>query len=412
MTTAIFIKKPKRRRRLQEGPLGVHIDLFSARLLSEGHCQQSAWRNIRVAGDFSRWLARKGIGIEAIDEEIAERYMRFRERYRCPFLSDRPALNRLLAVLREVDVIAPQRPLLLSPQEQIVEGFQCHLLQVGGLGRRTIITHLPTVRRFLAEHCAGGVGSFPKLVAADIIAFVARHAPEQSTRSTQRVCWTLRSFLRYLRYQDLIGTDLASAVPSVRTWRFSSIPKYLSPAQVKKTLNAVDRSTPLGRRDYAVLLLLARLGLRANEVAMLCLEDIDWQSGELTVHGKGRQRARMPLPSEVGAAIADYLQQSRPQSDSRRVFLREWAPHIGFASASTVTMIARTALISAGIDTPHKGAHVFRHTLATQLLRAGASLTQIGQLLRHRSHDSTRIYAKVDIDGLRALAMRWPGGAS
>lgn len=172
------------------------------------------------------------------------------------------------------------------------------------------------------------------------------------------------------------------------------------------------KSDRLGRRDYAVLLLLARLGLRANEVTTLCLEDIDWQSGELTVHGKGRQRARMPLPSEVGAAIADYLQQSSPPSDSRRVFLREWAPHIGFSSASTVTIIARTALICAGIDTPHKGAHVFRHTLAPQLLRAGASLTQIGQLLRHRSHDSTRIYAKVDIDGLRALAMCWPGGAS
>jgi site-specific recombinase XerD len=161
-----------------------------------------------------------------------------------------------------------------------------------------------------------------------------------------------------------------------------------------------------------VLLLLARLGLRADEVATLCLQDIDWQSGQLTVHGKARQLARMPLPAEVGAAIADYLQHSRPRSESRRLFLREWAPHLGFASATTVTMIARKALDRAGIDTPHKGSHVFRHTLATQLLRSGASLTQIGQLLRHRSQDSTRIYAKVDIQALRGLAVRWPGGMS
>ena len=411
MTTATFIKKPKRLQRLREGPLGAHIELFSVRLLREGHCQQSAWRNIRVIDDFGRWLSRKGIAINLIDEELVERYMQFRSRYRCPFLSDHPALNRFLAVLREVNVIAPQRPVPLTAHEQIVEGFRRYLLQECGFGRRTIITHLPTLRRFLTECCPSGAGSFSKLVAVDITAFVIRHATKQSSRSTQSACWTLRSFLRYLRYKDWIQVDLASTVPSVRTWRFTSLPKYLSPTQVKKVLKAVNRSTPLGRRDYAVLLLLARLGLRASEVATLCLDDINWQSGQLTIRGKGRQRAQMPLPSEVGAAIADYLRQSRPHSDSRRVFLREWAPHIGFSSAANVTAIACVALTRAGVDAPHKGAHVFRHTLATQLLRAGASLTQIGQLLRHRSHDSTRIYAKVNITALRSLAARWPGGA-
>lgn len=412
MTTTTFIKKARRLRRLREGPLGAHLELFSARLLTEGHCQQSAWRNIRVIDDFGRWLARKGIAVESIDEGIVDRYMQFRARCRHPFLSDRPALNRFLAVLRDVEVIAPPQPLHLSPCEQIVEDFRRHLRQEGGFAPRTIITHLPTLRRFLAEHCKDGTESFSRLGASDIIAFVAHHAPHQSTRSTQRTCWTLRSFLRYLRYKDLIEIDLASAVPPVRTWRFSSLPKYLAPGQAQGVLDAIDRSTALGRRDYAVLLLLARLGLRADEVATLCLQDIDWHSGQLTIRGKGRQRAQMPLPSEVGAAISEYLQQSRPRSSSRRVFLREWAPHVGFASASSVTMIARVALERAGIDTPRKGAHVFRHTLATQLLRSGASLTQIGQLLRHRSQDSTRIYAKVDVEALRALAVRWPGGVS
>ncbi len=412
MTTATFIKKPKRLRRLLAGPFGVHLELFSARLLTEGHCQQSAWRNIRVVDDFGRWLARKGMGVRDIDDRTVDCYMAFRERYRHPFLSDRPAVNRFLAVLRESELIAPQRPSQLSAHEQIVADFSRHLREQGGFAPRTIITHLPTLRRFLAEHCKHGSSDFPRLAAADIMSFVAHHAPHQSTRSTSRMCWTLRSFLRYLRYKDLIEIDLASAVPPVRTWRSASLPRYLTPGDVQKVLRAIDRRTALGRRDYAVLLLLARLGLRASEVTTLCLQDIDWQSGVLTIRGKGRRRAQMPLPSEVGAAIGDYLQHGRPRSESRRVFLREWAPQIGFASAATVTMIARVALDRAEVDTPRKGAHVFRHTLATGLLRSGASLTQIGQLLRHHSHDSTRIYAKVDVGALRGLAMRWPGGVS
>jgi len=379
MTTATFIKKPKRLRRLREGPFGAHLELFSARLLAEGHCRQSAWRNIRVVDDFGRWLARKGINVKDIDEAMVERYMAFRVRYRHPFLSDRPAVNRFLAVLREMELIEPQRPAEPNAQERIVAEFRHHLREQGGFAPNTIITHLPTLRRFLAEHCQRGASDFPKLSASDIVSFVAHHAPHQSTRSTSRLCWTLRSFLRYLRYKDLIEIDLASAVPSVKTWRFASLPRYLTPVEVAKVLRGIDRHTALGRRDYAVLLLLARLGLRA---------------------------------SEVGAAIGDYLRHGRPHSESRRVFLREWAPHIGFASAATVTMIARVALQRAGVDTPRKGAHVFRHTLATRLLRSGASLTQIGQLLRHHSHDSTRIYAKVDVAALRGLAMRWPGGVS
>lgn len=412
MTTATFIKKPKRLRRLRVGPLGVYLELFSARLLTEGHCQQSAWRNIRVVDDFGRWLTRKSMGIGDIDERSVERYMAFRKRYRHPFLSDRPALNRFLAVLREAELIAAQPPVHLSAHEQIVADFRRYLREQGGFAPKTIITHLPTLRRFLRDHCKHGSSDFARLDAAEIVSFVAHHAPHQSTRSTSRTCWTLRSFLRYLRYKDLIEVDLASAVPPVRTWRFASLPRYLTPCEVQKVLRAIDRRTALGRRDHAVLLLLARLGLRASEVTTLCLQDVDWQSGLLTIRGKGRQQAQMPLPSEVGDAIGDYLQHGRPHSESRRVFLREWAPHIGFASAASVTVIARTALERAEIDTPRKGAHVFRHTLATRLLRSGASLTQIGQPLRHHSHDSTRIYAKVDIAALRGLAMRWPGGVS
>ncbi len=172
-----------------------------------------------------------------------------------------------------------------------------------------------------------------------------------------------------------------------------------------------DRSQPVGRRDYAILLLLARIGLRANEIRLLCLEDIDWGSGRLTVHGKGGRSATMPLPMEVGAAIADYLQHGRPRCSCRHVFLRHLAPHRGFTSSSMISQVAKAALRRAGVErVAHRGAHLFRHSLATRLLRAGASLTEIGQVLRHQKHDTTRIYAKVDLASLRSLAQPWPGG--
>ena len=225
------------------------------------------------------------------------------------------------------------------------------------------------------------------------------------------MCSTLRQFMRYLHYRGYIRTDLAASVPTIRRWRLASLPEYLLPSQVQKVLNACDRRSAIGRRDYAILLMLARLGLRANEIATLTLDDVDWRAGQLTVQAKGRQRAQLPLPHEVGSAVADYLQNGRPRSDSRRLFLRDLAPHAGFASSCGISMIATAAVKRAGIQgVAHKGSHLFRHSLATALLRAGASLTEIGQVLRHQDHDTTRIYAKVDIDSLRMLSLRWPGG--
>lgn len=204
---------------------------------------------------------------------------------------------------------------------------------------------------------------------------------------------------------------MAGCVPSIRRWKLASLPTYLSAGQVQKVLDGRDRTTALGRRDYAILMMLARLGLRADEIATLTLDDIDWRSGEMLVRAKGRQRARMPMPSDVGAAVASYLRDGRPTSSCRRLFLRSLAPHVGFASGCAITMIAKTALERAGIrGYAHQGAHIFRHSLATELLRSGATLTEIGQLLRHESPDTTRIYAKVDIEALRTLSLPWPGG--
>jgi site-specific recombinase XerD len=248
-------------------------------------------------------------------------------------------------------------------------------------------------------------------MAVDVVGFVQRHAQDGSARSAQMMCWTLRSFLRFLHHRGDVSIDLVGCVPTIRNPRLSSLPRHLDGGIIRQILSACDRHSPMGRRDYAILLLLAHLGLRAREIQLLTLDDIDWESGQLTIRGKGNRNAAMPLPKVVGAAIADYLRHGRPNSDSRHVFLRHKAPHGGFVTSRAVSGVVEKALGCAGIDwTGGKGAHLFRHSLATRLLRAGASLREIGQVLRHRDQDSTRVYAKVDIESLRAIAHTWPGG--
>jgi site-specific recombinase XerD len=221
----------------------------------------------------------------------------------------------------------------------------------------------------------------------------------------------LRSFLQYARYQGAVTLDLAAAVPAVANWSMPSIPRAIGDEQVRQLLASIDRRTAMGRRDYAIVLLLARLGLRANEVSGLELEDINWEAGQVSVRGKRGHRTVLPLPADVGAAMAAYLRHGRPPSASRRVFLRSKAPIQGFLGQCAIGSIIRHRLHRAGIAAPTTGAHQFRHALATRMLRHGASLTEIGEMLRHRSSQTTAIYAKVNLTALRTLALPWPGGA-
>jgi site-specific recombinase XerD len=221
-----------------------------------------------------------------------------------------------------------------------------------------------------------------------------------------------RSFFRYLFQKGELQPNLAAAVLTVADWRLAAVPKYLTPKQVKQVLKACNRRTATGRRDYAILLLLARLGLRASEVVALRLEDINWRAGEIIVRGKGLFHDRMPLPPDVGQALASYLRQDRPRCRTRRVFICVRAPHRGFAGASTLTTIVRRALARANLQLTFKGAHLFRHSLATSMLHSGATMGEIGEVLRHRLPNTIEIYAKVDFEGLRSLAHPWPiGGA-
>ena len=207
----------------------------------------------------------------------------------------------------------------------------------------------------------------------------------------------------------MLRTDLSAAVPGVAGWRLTHLPKALSIGQVEQLLASCDRRTPAGRRDYAILMLLARLGLRGGEVSALTLDDIDWEHGEIAIRGKGQRLARLPLPADVGTSIADYLRRDRPVCSTRRVFIRIRAPRRGFVSPSVICCVVRRALKRASLDPAFKGAHLLRHSLATDLLRRGASLTEIGQVLRHSQPDTTQIYAKVEITALRAIALPWPG---
>jgi integrase len=272
-----------------------------------------------------------------------------------------------------------------------------------------VVNYLPLVRRFLRERFGEGPLPLRELTPADSFRFIQSHAPFMSAGRAKLLVTALRSFFRFLLEHGQIEVDLAACVPTMANWRLSTVPRYLPAEEIERVLGSCDRTTATGRRNYAVLLLLARLGLRAGEVVALELEDIDWRAGEILVRGKGLFHDRLPLPSEVGEALAAYLQADRPPGRTRRVFIGRKAPWRGFAGASTVSTIVRRALVKADLHPPNQGAHLLRHSLATGMLNRGASLAEIGELLRHRAASSTEIYAKVDVRALRVLAQPWPG---
>jgi len=276
----------------------------------------------------------------------------------------------------------------------------------------TRVGYAPFVRQFLVSRFGGGRVNLSKLSAPDVLKFVRRGAGQLKNKRALLMTTALRSFLRFARYRGDLTLDLAACVPPVASWSLSTLPKALPPAQVDQVLaDARKRGSAVGRRDYAILLLLARLGLRGGEVCHLALEDLDWEKSRIAIRGKGGRATHLPLPADVGQAIAAYLQHDRPRvSDTRRLFLRVRAPLTGFKGPGSVGSVVKHALERAHIDSPRKGAHQFRHSLASMMLQQGSSLSEIGELLRHRSPDTTSIYAKVDLRSLRSLALPWPGG--
>lgn len=406
--TVRFFMGPIGASRLRVGPLGVHIDAFAADLRAKGYSWSSAYNHLRAVAGMSRWLEQRGLGAADLTASRVAGFVRlWREDH--PPRGEAKALRDLIAQLRSGGVLPAVEPVPDDPIGRVTHAFSEFLLHERRLSKRSLSNYVPVVRRFLCERFGDGVVSFDAISPRDVTAFEFRTA-RAAPASAKLMVTALRAFFRFLRLRGHVTTDLAACVLPVAQWRLASVPQALPPDQVRRVLDGCDRRCPRGRRDYAILLLLARLGLRAGEVVAMRLEDIRWQAGEIRVRGKGSRLDRLPLPPDVGAAVAAYLRRGRPRSTAREVFLRMYAPHRGFVSGSTLWEVVASAIDRAGLHPPRKGAHVLRHSLATQMLASGASLAEIGEVLRHRLLKTTQIYAKVDLEALRDLARPWPGG--
>lgn len=410
MNTAAFFTFAGTRRRMYAGPLGPHIDEFITWLQEQHYTRHSIRCKIRVIADFSRWLGKRHLGASAADAECIQRFLELRERSNSSTTADLSALRQMADMLLRRRITQPST-VSLNERERVEQAFCNHLLLDQGLRPTTPACYVRHVSRFLRAQFGDGPVRFDQLSGLDITRFIQRDTLGRNHSRAQQTLTAMYAFLRYLRLRGLISTDLAGCVPKAARWALAKLPAFLRPAQIARVLTLCERRSGIGRRNYAILLLLARLGLRAGEVAALTLDHIDWQRGVLTIRGKGGQWTQMPLPQDVGEAIVDYLKHGRPLSSARHLFVGARAPRQGLRSASSVSVIASRALARALIDHPGGGAHIFRHALATEMLQQGASLSEIGRLLRHRHPDTTRIYAKVDLTALRDLAMPWPGGA-
>jgi site-specific recombinase XerD len=351
--------------------------------------------------------------LDAVSSGHAVEFLQYRGRRLQIHNGDRAALRYLMEFLNRAGVTRSEEMVAPRPNavEQCAREFERYLREERALATATVVNYMPLIRCFLKDRFGDGTVRLSRLCAGDVVGFVQRQARHLHPKRSKLLTTTLRCFLQYARYCGEVTADLAAAVPVVPNWSRTTLPRAITAEQVRQLLASINRRTAMGRRDYAILLLLARLGLRSSEVAFLDLDDIDWNLGQLSVRGKRGQRTELPLPPEVGKAIAAYLRRGRPESASRRLFLRAKAPLRGFQGASGVGSIVRHSLKRAKVNAPTHGTHQFRHGLATEMLRQGASLGEIGELLRHRHPQTTTIYAKVDIDALRTLALPWPGGA-
>jgi site-specific recombinase XerD len=406
-----FNPPPERLRRYRIGPLEPHIEGFAALLSQQGYCLPTGMQKIVLVADLSWWLERKRIKLNQLGERYTDAFLQARWRRSSFRYGDRVTMRALLQHLRRHHAIPTPAPAPPSVIDLLKQEYASFLIQERALMQSSINNRLRITRRFLSYCFRDGKVRLKSLRAKDITDFVLQDTSGRGRGDAQSATTALRSFLGFLFQRGRITNNLALAVPKMAGWPLSQLPRFLEAKQVENVLRTCDRRTTLGKRNYAILLLLARLGLRAGEVVKLSLEDIDWGAGELLIHGKGARADKLPLLQDVGQALAAYLRKARPACSSRRVFIRGCAPYRGFAGPCLVANIAQKAMDCAQIQSPHRGAHVLRHSLATSLLGHGASLAQIGQVLRHRSVRSTEIYAKVDLSTLRRLALPWPGGA-
>jgi len=406
-----FFSNPKVLERLHLGPLGPHIDSFAQLLRVQGYHRNTAKYKIRLVAALSRWLEQKGLSAKNLNETTVNEFLLYRGQRGSIFRIEPPTLRQLLKHLRGNGIV---RDAVLTDYDSqriaIEKSFADYLAHERGLKQATINTYVPIAGRFLS-YKFGTKNIVPKdMNPKDVVYFILRKTETVSAKHAQLIVCALRSFFRFLFQRRETAIDLSPSALNVADWRLSGLPRFLEAEQVERLLQSCNQDTLIGQRDYVILLMLARLGLRAGDVVNMTLDDIDWELGELIVRGKSYRQERLPLLQDIGQALVRYLSDGRPQCSCRRVFIRIKAPHKGFSSSVAICDIVKRALIRAKLNPVFKGSHLLRHSLATQMLRGGATLAEIGQILRHQRLDTTQIYAKVDIAALRALAQPWPGG--
>ena len=393
---------------LMTGPLAPFAVAYGLELTKRGYTPLTTVNQLRQVARLSRWIEAIGLSVGELTGERVDEFLAFQRaggRHRAAW--SRPGLQCLLDVLGGLGALVAEEPARAdSPTDALLASFERYLLTERGLAAGTVRGYVRHARWFVDRLSPSG--DLARVTAREVTTAVLRESAAVSVSAAQFFVAGLRSFLRFCFLEGLVKVDLSQAALSLTGRRRSSLPRGISKAEARALLDRSDRRSALGRRDYAVIIMLLRLGLRAGEMAGLRLDDIDWRAGELVVRGKGAREDRLPLPADVGEAIAAYLQRGRPTSDRREVFVQARAPFRPIAPG-TVSSTVRRACRRAGIA--EVGSHRLRHTVACEMVSAHVPLVQIGQVLRHQSLQSTAIYARVDLDQLRLLAAPWPGGA-
>ena len=392
------------------GPLAPFQDAIWTDLLRRGYSPLSAKNLLRVTAHLSRWMDAEGLCPQDLTEDRLQAFIS--HRIDCGYTCWRTlrGIEPILVPLRDQGMVPPPE----SPPEentalaQLLREYETYLREHRGLAPSTTLHSLRTADRFFSDVGVCDLEAVGQLSTADISGFVLRQANSMAIGSAKLMVTDLRSLLRFLHMRGLCD-DLSAAAPAVAGHRLARLPRHIPWQEVQQLLDSCDLGTAVGKRDHAILLLLSRLGLRAGEVAALELSDMHWASAKILVRGKGSQYDWLPLPQDVGEAVVRYLQEARPPTTSRRVFLRAKAPFLDL-SCGAIKAVVRWASRRAHL--PSRSAHQLRHTAATQMLRAGVSLQGVAEVLRHQSLSTTAIYAKVDHLSLRPLARPWPGGES
>jgi site-specific recombinase XerD len=400
---------------MPESPLDDHIEPFLKHLRSAGYAERTLRKKRTVARAFAQWTRRKQIAVDDLNDDHIAAFAARSPRLKTHVKFELAVVRLFFEYLRgHAGLQRPPSQVDVSAADTLLQMYKDYLRKDRGLTGNSVLVYAPFIRDFLAAQTTQTGRISPELFDALIIRnFILEHTVDRSSEYARLLCTALRSFFRFLLLCGQTSRDLSNAVPMFRKYRQSVPPTFLSPSEVERVL-AVKGSILSGRRDHAILLLLARLGLRGGEVVALELDDIRWRAGEIVVRGKGQMVDHLPLLSDVGEALALYIREDRGVSVSRRVFLRTWAPRSGLTGPAAVGHIVRRALAQAGVHRSGRGAaHLFRHGLATKMIRHGASMSEIAEVLRHRSQTTTAIYAHVSFEALRAVALPWPttGGA-